>query len=169
MSAAESLGRAPAGPPKWGATPPAPVVLGSLHGGLVLCVAGSAATHGWMAVGGGHGAGWSLVMAGMAALCAFCVVGLLRQPLAADPVRMAMVMAVTMALLHVVLMPLTAGAGGGAHHHGQHGGESPVAAAVVASAGGAEHSTMMLVVIVLELVAGGLAVARLRCGRPVGS
>jgi hypothetical protein len=115
-----------------------------------------------MAVGGGHGAGWSLVMAAMAVLCAFCVVGLMRQPLAVAPVRMAMVMAVTMALLHVLMIPLMAGAAGGAaRHHSHHGAGGPGAAPVAASAGAADHSTMMLV-IVLELTAGGLAATRLR-------
>lgn len=162
MSATEARRPAPAGAPGQGATPPAPVAVGLLHGCLVLCVAGSAAAHGWMAVGGGHGAGWSLVMAAMAVLCAFCVVGLMRQPLAVAPVRMAMVMAVTMALLHVLMIPLMAGAAGGAaRHHSHHGGGGPGAAPVAASAGAADHSTMMLV-IVLELTAGGLAATRLR-------
>lgn len=118
-------------------------------------------------MGGGHGAGWSLVMAAMAVLCGFCVMGLMRQPLAADPVRMAMIMAVTMALLHVLMISLMAGAGRGTQHHAHHGGESPGAAPVAASAGGADHSTMMLL-IVLELMVGGLAAARLRCRRSPG-
>ncbi|MFF0902048.1 UNVERIFIED_CONTAM: hypothetical protein RF653_03350 [Kocuria sp. CPCC 205316] len=139
-----------------------PVAVGLLHGCLVLCVAGSTAAHGWMAVGGGHGAGWSLAMAVMAVLCAFCVVGLMRRPLAVAPVRMAMVMALTMALLHVLMIPLMAGAAGRAtHHHAHHGGGGPGAAPVASSAGGADLSAMMLV-IVLELTAGGLAAARLR-------
>lgn len=162
MSATEARRPAPAGAPGQGPTPPAPVAVGLLHGCLVLCVAGSAAAHGWMAVGGGHGAGWSLVMAAMAVLCAFCVVGLVRRPPAVAPVRMAMVMAVTMALLHVLMIPLMAGAAGGAaRHHSHHGGEGPGAAPVAAAAGGADHSTMMPV-IVLELTAGGLAATRLR-------
>lgn len=165
MSATEARRPVPAGAPGRGAAPPVPVAVGLLHGCLVLCVAGSAAAHGWMAVGGGHGAGWSLVMAVMAVLCAFCVVGLMRQPLAVAPARMAMVMAVTMALLHVLMIPLMAGAAGGATHHhahhAHHGGGGPGTAPVAASAGGADHSTMMLV-IVLELTAGGLAATRLR-------
>ncbi|MFE7629533.1 hypothetical protein [Kocuria sp. NPDC057446] len=123
-----------------------------------------------MAVGGGHGAGWSLVMAAMAVLCAFCVVGLLRRPLATEPVRMAMAMALAMALLHVLMVPLMAGAAGGAHHHAHGGGGrpggDPVAAA--AAAGAADHGIMMTV-LVLELIAGGLAAARLRPRRPRGS
>lgn len=161
MSATEARRPAPAGAPGRGGTPSVPVAVGLLHGGLVLCVAGSAAAHGWMAVAGGHGAGWSLVMAAMAVLCAFCTVGLMRRPLAADPVRMAMVMAVAMALLHVLMVPLMAGAAGGTHDHAHHGGGSPGASPVAAAAGGADHSTMTMV-IVLELVAGGLAAARLR-------
>ena len=168
MSATEARRPAPAGSPGRGATPPVPVAVGLLHGGLVLSVAGSAAAHGWMAVGGGHGAGWSLVMAAMAVLCAFCVVGLMRRPLAVAPVRMAMVMAVAMALLHVLMIPLMAGAAGGAHQHAHRGGGGLGANPVAASAGGADHSTMMLV-IVLELVAGGLAATRLRRRRPKGS
>ncbi len=168
MSAAEALRPAPAGMSERGAAPRMNAAAGGLlHGCLVLSVAGSAAAHGWMAVGGGHGAGWSLVMAAMAVLCAFCVVGLMRQPLAVAPARMAMVMAVTMALLHVLMIPLMAGAAGGATHHhahhAHHGGGGPGAAPVAAaSAAGADHSTMMLV-IVLELTAGGLAATRLRC------
>lgn len=168
MSAAEALRLAPAGAPERGSAPRVTVAVGLLHGCLVLCVTGSATAHGWMAVGGGHGAGWSLVMAAMAVLCAFCVVGLMRQPLAAEPLCMAMVMAVTMALLHVLMIPLMAGAAGGTHHHAIRGGEGPGAAPVAASAGGADHSTMMMV-IVLELVAGGLAATRLRRRRPRGS
>lgn len=162
MSAAEALRPAPAGTSERGAAPRVTAAAGGvLHGCLVLSVAGSAAAHGWMAMGGGHGVGWSLVMAAMAVLCAFCVVGLMRRPLATEPVRMAMVMAVAMALLHVVMVPLMAGAGGGAPHHAHRGGESYGAAPAVASAGGADHSTMALVV-VLELAAAGLAATRLR-------
>ncbi len=166
MSAAEALRPAPAGTSERGAAPRVTAVAGGvLHGCLVLSVAGSAAAHGWMAMGGGHGAGWSLVMAAMAVLCAFCVVGLMRRPLATEPVHMAMVMAVAMALLHVVMVPLMAGPGGGAPHHAHHGGGRPGADPVAASAGAADHSTMMMV-IVLELVAGGLAATRLRRRRP---
>lgn len=169
MSAAEALRPAAAGTSERGAAPRVNAAAGGLlHGCLVLSVAGSAAAHGWMAVGGGHGAGWSLVMAAMAVLCAFCVVGLLRRPLAAEPVRMAMVMAVAMALLHVLMVPLMAGAAGGAHQHAHGGGGRPGADPVAASAGAADHGTMMTV-LVLELIAGGLAAARLRPRRPWGS
>ncbi|MFI7496115.1 hypothetical protein ACH9D2_15540 [Kocuria sp. M4R2S49] len=129
-----------------------------MHLLLVACVAASVVAHGWMAAGGGHGAGWSLVMAAMALACSFCVVDLLRRRHDSAPVRMALGMAAAMALIHVLMVPLMATAGAGTLH-AHHGGGGTGSAA--ASTGGADHSTMFLLIAV-ELVAAGLAAAQLR-------
>lgn len=127
---------------------------------LVACVGASAAAHGWMAIGGGHGAGWSLVMAAMALACASCAVDLLRRWHDPGSAVMALGMAAAMALIHVLMLPLmTAGAAGTQHAH--HAGGGAAASAAAASGAGAEHGAMLLLV-ALELVAAGLAAARLR-------
>ena len=159
MSAAEAVRPVPAGGLLAGASA-ARTSNGHVHLLLVVCVAASVAAHGWMAVGGGHGAGWSLVMAAMSVACAVCLVDLVRRREAHGPVRMALGMAVAMAVVHVLMLPLMAGGQGGTQHaHHAGGGTAP--GAVAASTGGADHGTMLLP-IALELVAAGLASARLR-------
>lgn len=159
MSAAETV--RPAAAPRLvvGAsaarTPGAPV-----HVLLAGCVAASVAAHGWMAVGGGHGAGWSLVMAAMAVACSFCLTDMVRRPEAAGPVRMALSTAVAMAVVHVLVLPLMGGhvsGGHPAHHGGAGAGPSPAEALT----GGADSSGM-LALIVLELTAAALAAGLLR-------
>jgi hypothetical protein len=113
-----------------------------------------------MAVGGGHGAGWSLVMAVMAVACSFCLTDMVRRPEAAGPVRMALSTAVAMAVVHVLVLPLMGGhvsGGHPAHHGGAGAGPSPAEALT----GGADSSGM-LALIVLELTAAALAAGLLR-------
>lgn len=117
---------------------------------LVCGIAVSVAVHARMAVDGGHGPGWSLAMAGMAVLCLSCGLALVRPGDRAGVVRMTMGMALAMALIHVLLLPLMGGSSTGAHAH--HGGVPAVAAP---SAG---HGTMLLAVVV-ELGVGVLALA----------
>lgn len=159
MSAAEAVRAAPAPRLPTGAsgerTPGA-----LLHVLLTGCVAASVAAHGWTAVGGGHGAGWSLVMAAMAVACSFCLADLVRRPEAAEPVRMALSTGVAMAVVHVLGLPLMGGHASGGHpaHHGGAGAGPGAADAVAGGAG----SGAMLALIVLELTAAGLAAGLLR-------
>jgi hypothetical protein len=118
-----------------------------------------------MAVGGSHGTGWSLTMAAMAVACAPCVLGLIRQPQEAGPVRMALAMAVTMVLLHLVLFILTADVGGHLHRSHHQGGiaeTGPKSEYVI----GVHHSSVMFLLIGLELMVAGLASFRLRSWWP---
>ncbi|MEX5295369.1 hypothetical protein QYM41_08810 [Kocuria sp. CPCC 205268] len=115
----------------------------------------SVALHAQMALTGAHGPGWSLLMGVMALLCLSCLAGLVRAGDPAGPVRMTMGMALAMALGHVLLLPLLAGAPGAHGAHAAHGGEATVAAA------GAGHGGMLLVVGV-ELIVATLAVGWVR-------
>ena len=130
-----------------------------LHGLLVLCAASSTAVHGWIAVTGGHGFGWSLIMALMMVLCAPCVFSLVLRPQAMTPVRMVLVMAVIMVLLHVLAITLFAGT---AEMHHPHAEPSSTLTVTTGSVSEMQHSTMMLPLIVLELVVAALASLRLR-------
>lgn len=159
MSAAEAVRPVPAPRPLAGAsgerTPDGPLrVL------LVGCVAASVAAHGWTAVGGGHGAGWSLVMAAMAVACSWCLPDLVRRRDAAGPVRMTLGTAVAMAVVHVLMVPLMGGRQSGGHP-AHHGGLGAGPSAAEAAAVGAGHSAM-LALIVLELAAAALAAGLLR-------
>lgn len=131
-----------------------------VHVLLTGCVAASVAAHGWMAVGGGHGAGWSLVMAAMAVACSFCLADLVRRPDAAGPVRMVLSTAVAMAVVHVLMLPLM-GAHASGGHAAHHGGAATGPSAAESLTGGADHSGM-LALIALELAAAGLAAGLLR-------
>ncbi|MEX5270728.1 hypothetical protein [Kocuria sabuli] len=159
MSAAEAVRPAPAPRALTGAsgerTPGAPV-----HVLLTGCVAASVAAHGWTAVGGDHGAGWSLVMAAMAVACSFCLPDLVRRPEASGPVRMALSTGVAMAVVHVLMLPLMGGHASGGHpaHHGGAGAGPGAADAVTGGTG----SSTMLALIVLELTAAVLAAGLLR-------
>jgi hypothetical protein len=134
-----------------------------LHGLLVLCAAGSTAAHGWTAVTGGHGPGWSLIMTAMMVLCAPCVFGLVRRPQAITPVRMVLGMAVAMVLLHVMAITLF---GGTAGMHPSHAKPSPTLTVTTGSASEVRHITMTIPLIALELVVTALASLRLRAGQP---
>lgn len=133
---------------------------------LAGCVAASVAAHGWMAVGGGHGAGWSLAMAAMAVACSFCLPDLVRRRDAPGPVGMALCTAVAMAVLHVLMIPLTEGHDGA--HPAHHGGVGPGPSAAGAVSGGAGHGAV-LALIVLELTAAALAAGLLRRRAPDGA
>ena len=119
----------------------------------VLLAAGVGAAvvlHAHMALAGIHGAGWSVLMGAMAAVCLFCVIGMLRDEEPAAAMRMSTGMALAMALAHVLALPLLGGGGG---HHG-----TSSAAGGAAQAG---HGAMLLVVLVELAVAAG-AVAWIR-------
>lgn len=123
---------------------------------LVLGVTASVALHAQMALTGTHGPGWSVLMGVMALLCLSCLAGLVRAGDPAGPVRMTMGMALAMALGHVLLLPLLAGAPGAHGAHAHHGGT-----AAVDTAAGAGHGGMLLVVGV-ELTVAALAVGWVR-------
>ena len=112
----------------------------------------SAVLHGQMALAGAHGAGWSVLMGAMTAVCLFCVAGLLRHGDPAAAMRMSTGMALAMALVHVLALPLISGGSG----HGRHG-----AASATSSVPEAGHGAMLLVVVVELAVAAG-AVAWVR-------
>jgi hypothetical protein len=134
-----------------------------LHTILVLCAASSLAAHGWIAVTGGHGQGFSLVMAAMSVMCLPCVVGLVRSPHDMGPVRMVLGMSVVMVLLHVLAITLGAGTMTTTHdlkHFHPASGPAPTGAAGSVGRGG--HTAMMFSLIVLELVVAALASCRLR-------
>lgn len=130
---------------------------------LAAGIGTSAVLHGQMALAGAHGSGWSVLMGTMAAVCVFCAAGLLRRGDPVAAVRMSTGMALAMALLHVLALPLLSGSGG----HARHGVAS--AAGGVAEAG---RGTMLLVVVVeLAVAAGAVAWIRRhgpRADRPAG-
>jgi hypothetical protein len=133
-------------------TPPRiqPTVRG-LHRLLIIAgVGASIALHGQMALSGIHGTMWSLVMGGMAAICASCLVALVKSGPAPGPVGMTMGMALAMALAHVLMLPLL-NAEGGAHAH-----HSPSQVDALATGSGGGHSAMLMVVVV-ELAVAALA------------
>ncbi len=125
---------------------------------LVLGVTASVALHAQMAVTGAHGPGWSVLMGVMALLCLSCLAGLVRAGDPAGPVRMTMGMALAMALGHVLLLPLLAGAPGA---HGAHAAHAAPGGGAAVAAAGAGHGGMLLVVGV-ELIVAALAVGWVR-------
>ncbi|WP_049830999.1 hypothetical protein [Arthrobacter sp. RIT-PI-e] len=130
-----------------------------LHAILVLCTAGSTAAHAWIALTGGHGPGFSLVMAVMSVMCLPCVLGLVRSPHSTGPVRMVLAMSLLMVLLH--LLAITLGTCVTATHH-LHPLSVPAPEASVDHVSGGGHLALMVPLVVLELVVAALASCRLR-------
>jgi hypothetical protein len=125
-----------------------------LRSAVAVGVATSMVLHGQMSLTGMHGPFWSAVMGAMALGCLSCLAGLLRPGRPQAPMAMTMGMAVAMALIHVLMLPLMADA---VHAHHDVTAEHALTGAVPDSG-----QVSMVLVVVLELAVAALAVIWLR-------